>query len=212
MRTIFFGVIWVGRATVFLVGLAVVLSLTLALVADAAEARVPSLKKGVVNTVKAVTSMVGSVAGPVLRLDNNSTDASATGLDIQVEPEKAPLTVNDTAGTAKGLSADELDGQDGSSFLQPTTPIYREQNSATGTELNKRLAEATCDEGDVRLSGGFEDVDPGHGTITDSRPGGEFEDRVWEVEWDNPSNPDTGTTGDTVTVFVACADFPPLRP
>lgn len=84
-------VMWVGRATIFLVGLAVVLFLTLAIVAQAADARVPALKKGVVNTVRTMTTLVGSLTDPILKLDNNGTGPA---LQLDVEPGTAPLVVN----------------------------------------------------------------------------------------------------------------------
>jgi hypothetical protein len=71
---------------------------------------------GVVNSVNAITTLVGSVAGPSLRIDNNSTNALATALDLQVEPGKAPMRVNSSTKVTN-LNADLLDGQDSSAFL-----------------------------------------------------------------------------------------------
>jgi len=72
IRSVVSGIVWVGRATIFIVGLVVVLFLTLAIVAQAADAaRVPALKKGVVNNVRSMTTLVGSLATPILKLDNN---------------------------------------------------------------------------------------------------------------------------------------------
>jgi hypothetical protein len=71
---------------------------------------------GVVNSVNAITTLVGSVAGPSLRIDNNSTNALATALDLQVEPGKAPMRVNSSTKVTS-LNADLLDGQDSSAFL-----------------------------------------------------------------------------------------------
>jgi hypothetical protein len=123
----------VGRVAVFCVGLAVVLAMTLAIVATAAEAaRVKSLKAGVQNTVSAVTSMVGSVAGPVLRLDNNSTDSGATALDLQVEAGNAPMSVNSDTEVANltaanAANADEVDGTNftfnRTGVIQPNTSV-----------------------------------------------------------------------------------------
>src|ERR671939_547660 len=87
----------VGKVTIFMVGLAVVLFLTLAIVAQAADARVPSLKKGVVNTVNSVTTLVGTLTDPILKLDNNGT---GTALQLEVGSGNAPLVVNADAGTA----------------------------------------------------------------------------------------------------------------
>ena len=64
--------------------------------------------------------MLGSVAGPSLRVDNNSADASATALDLQVEPGKAPMSVN-SDGRVANLNADKLDGQEASAFM-PAKP------------------------------------------------------------------------------------------
>ena len=99
----------VGKVTVFLVGLAVVLGLTLAVVSPDAEARVASLKKGVSNAVNSMTTLVGSLTDPILKLDNNGTGPA---LQLDVGSGNAPLVVNTDAGTATGLSADKLDGKE----------------------------------------------------------------------------------------------------
>lgn len=106
-----------GKVTVFCAGLAVVVGLVFG-AASVAEAKVPSLRLGVSNTVKGITTMVGSIAGPVLRLDNNSNDANATGLDIQVKPGQDPITVNSDARVEK-LNADKLDDKDSGDFHTP---------------------------------------------------------------------------------------------
>lgn len=101
-------------------GLAVALALTVGVASEALAGKnsgVPTLKLGVQNTVSAVTSMVGSVAGPALKLDNNG---AGPALDLQVEPGKAPMTVNSdqkvdnlNADKVDGLSAEQLQGQQG---------------------------------------------------------------------------------------------------
>jgi hypothetical protein len=105
----------VGRAALFMVGLAVVLFLTLAVVAGSAEARVPAIKKGVVNTVSSMTTLVGSLTDPILKLDNNG---SGPALQLDAEAGNAPLVVNADAGTATNLDADELDGKTSAQFAQ----------------------------------------------------------------------------------------------
>ena len=57
-----------------------------------------------------------NVAAPALTLVNNGTQAAATALNLTVAPGKAPLTINDAAGTGTGLSADELGGRDAAAF------------------------------------------------------------------------------------------------
>jgi hypothetical protein len=116
---------WVGRATVFCVGLSVILAVILG-VATMAVAHTGDTKMvhlGHSNTSNAITKLVGSVAGPMLRLDNNSTGSAATALDLQVEPGKAPMTVNSSAKVAN-LNSDQLDGLDSTGFIQGKGNIY----------------------------------------------------------------------------------------
>ena len=65
---------------------------------------------GKTNTVNAVTRLVGSVGGPSLTIDNNSTIGAATALNLQVEAGKAPMKVNSGAKVAD-LNADKVDGK-----------------------------------------------------------------------------------------------------
>jgi hypothetical protein len=117
---------WVGRAAVLFVGLAVILALvfgaaTTALAHSGVDTKLFHL--GHSNTSNAITKLVGSVAGPMLRLDNNSTGTGATALDLQVEPGKPPMTVN--SGTkVTNLNSDKLDGIDSTSFIQGKGNIY----------------------------------------------------------------------------------------
>jgi hypothetical protein len=110
-------VMLVGRATTFMVGLAVILALTVGLASTALAGTGigARLDLGKTNTVNAVTKLVGSVAGPSLQIDNNSTNATATALDLQVEPGKAPMKVNSEAKVAN-LNADKLDGKSEADF------------------------------------------------------------------------------------------------
>src|SRR5215210_6697153 len=106
-------VAWMARTTTTLVGLAIMLALvfgvaTTALAGTGIGAR---FDLGKTNTVNQVSKLVGSVAGPSLLIDNNSTNAAATALDLQVEAGKAPMKVNSAAKVAN-LNADELDGMD----------------------------------------------------------------------------------------------------
>src|SRR5215218_1542617 len=117
-KTIFKKVVWLGRATTFLVGLAVILALTvgLATTALAGTGVGARFQLGQTNSVNAITKLVGSVAGPSLQIDNNSTNANATALDLQVEAGKAPMKVNSETKVAN-LNADKLDGLDSGAFL-----------------------------------------------------------------------------------------------
>jgi hypothetical protein len=120
------------------VGLAVILALTVGLASTALAGTGVGARfqLGQTNTVNAVTKLVGSVAGPSLQIDNNSTNAAATALDLQVEAGKAPMKVN--SGTkVTNLNADEVDGVDmplsGETFVDPPSVAAHScvQSSAT---------------------------------------------------------------------------------
>jgi hypothetical protein len=106
--------IGVGRAATYTVGLAVVLALVLG-VATAGLAAVPGdpLNLGKGNKINKLTSLAGRATGAMLRIDNNGTGPA---LDLQVEPGKAPLTVNSET-RVDGLNADKLDGVSSEGFL-----------------------------------------------------------------------------------------------
>jgi hypothetical protein len=152
-RSIFSKVMWVGRATVFVVGLAVILALTvgLATTALAGTGVGARFQLGQTNTVNAITKLVGSVAGPSLQIDNNSTNANATALDLQVEAGKAPMQVNSETKVAN-LNADKLDGLDSGAFLGPTAQLPTPTNWTTRTlasssELSRRPPTQTSSTG-----------------------------------------------------------------
>jgi hypothetical protein len=124
-KTIFKKVVWLGRATTSVVGLAVILALTVGLASTALAGTGVGARfdLGKTNTVNAVTKLVGSVAGPSLQIDNNSTNAAATALDLQVEAGKPPMKIN--SGTKViNLTADKVDGVDLplSGFVQVDPP------------------------------------------------------------------------------------------
>jgi hypothetical protein len=160
---------------------------------------------GKINTVNAITKLVGGVAGPSLQIDNNSTNASATALDLQVEPGKAPMKVNSATQVAN-LNSDLFDGKDSQEFLPAAT--YANLTGGYGTSIG-RLSQlsAFCDSGDRIISGGHREMDPGT-TFSGSFPwlGAGTIKQGWTVEWENDG------TADYMSVTAFCADFPPLRP
>ena len=117
-RAIFPRVMWVGRATVFVVGLSVVLAVVLG-VATAALAAVPGdpFRLGQVNSINAVSRLVGSVSGPLLRIDNNG---GGSALRLEANANRPPLIVNADSGKATNLNSDEFDGKDSGEFVQNT--------------------------------------------------------------------------------------------
>ena len=102
-------VMFVGRATTFMVGLAMIVALTVGVAGAAFGANGANFLLGKSNAANVITQLVGSVAGPGLQIDNNSTDAAATALDLQVEAGKAPMKVNSDTQVAN-LNADKVDG------------------------------------------------------------------------------------------------------
>ena len=96
MGRVFSKVMWVGGATIFLVGLAVILALVLgvASMAFAAAAGDP-LRLGQVNRINdALTTLIGSNSGAMMAIDNDSTAPTARALDLRVEENRAPMRVN----------------------------------------------------------------------------------------------------------------------
>ncbi len=197
MTSIVKKVMLVGRATTFTVGLAVILALTVGLASTALAGTGigARFQLGQTNTVNAVTKLVGTVAGPSLQLDNNSADANATALDLQVEPGKAPMKVNSDARVAN-LNSDKLDNLDSSAFFRSTYTKVKATNS-NGIGSPGPLDPIYCDAGDFAMGGGYSAVDSGTQIIM-NRPTSSGEG--WAVSWRN------GATIDTIEVYVVCAD------
>src|SRR3712207_4333191 len=192
-------VMFVGRATVFMVGLAMILALTVGVAGAAFGANGGNFILGQTNAASAITKLAGAagVAGPSLQIDNNSTDAAATALDLQVEAGKAPMKVNSSVKVAN-LNSDKLDNLDSRAFVSST---YSKQTSTTG-DLGAdglRFEFLLCDGDDVALSGGYSSVDAGT-VVSSSGPRfiGDNPDG-WAVRWKNDA------TADTINMLVLCA-------
>jgi hypothetical protein len=138
LNTIFSKTMWVGRATVFMVGLAVILALMFGVASTALSATGSNLILGRGNSATTVSKLTSSVAGPTLQLINKGTDAAATALNVNVSSGQAPLTVNPEAGTATNLSADELDGRDSGSFAN-ATHAHAGEDITSGTVASARI-------------------------------------------------------------------------
>ena len=152
MASVLKKVMFVGRATTFVVGLAVIVALTVGVTGAAFGANGANFVLGKTNTVNAITQLVGSVAGPSLQIDNNSTDAAATALDLQVEAGKAPMKVNSDAQVAN-LNADEVDGLNASELggLRGVEQV-RVAGQLNSTDI--KVTFATCPEGKIAIGGG----------------------------------------------------------
>ncbi len=115
MKKISAKVMWVGRATLLTVGMAVILAVVLG-IATTALAAAPGdpFRLGKSNAINKLSTLVGSTANSMLRIDNNGT---GTALDLRVEPGNAPMTV-DSDERVDNLNADRLDGNDSSKFAR----------------------------------------------------------------------------------------------
>jgi hypothetical protein len=109
---------------------------------------------GKTNTVNAITKLVGGVPGAGLVIVNNSTDPAATALNLQVEPGKAPMTVNSSAKVAN-LNADQLDGKSDTDFYAAGSKVA-DSESLDGKDFSAFGAtEVIRDQGPLPLEGTF---------------------------------------------------------
>jgi hypothetical protein len=116
LRSVGRKILWVGRTTSTVFGLALVMALLFGVATMALGATGSKFILGKANSAGDTTQLTSAVAGPVLKLVNNGTSKAASALELSVPSGKAPLKVNSGAGTATNLSADKLDGKNSSSF------------------------------------------------------------------------------------------------
>jgi hypothetical protein len=191
-------VMWVGRATVFLVGLSVILALVFGAATVALGATGGNFILGKANSAGATTKLTSSVAGATLQLVNNGT---GTALNLSVPTGKAPLTVNSTAGKATNPNADKLDGMNSTGFLSSET--YNVVGGRTVPASTTSVVQISCDAGDLATSGGYFDLDSSSEVIESFRDSVES---TWVFKISN-----IGLATDFFTVQVACSDLRPLR-
>jgi hypothetical protein len=200
VRSVVSKVMWVGRATVFLVGLAVILALVFGAASAALGANGQAWILGQPNVATAITSLggTGGVDGPMVRLTNSDADANDTALDLRVQSGEAPMRVNSERRVAN-LNADQLDGVDSARFIRWASIYERDLETTGGAGPNETATAAVgCDSGDTILSGGFTNMDNGThliGSFTGAGTGGSH-----FVQWRN------NATVDTVRILVKCAD------
>jgi hypothetical protein len=117
VRSVAKKVMWLGRATVFLMGLALMLALVFGMASTALGANGGNFILGSLNnTATAITKLTGTVGGgPALQVSNPSTATGSTALDLQVATGKAPMKVNRTTKVTN-LNSDLLDGKDSRTF------------------------------------------------------------------------------------------------
>ena len=155
LRSVVGKVMWVGRATVFLVGLAVILAALFGLASTALGANGDSLRLGLGNAATNTTSLGGVLGanGAMLRLANKNDGADDTALRLEVQAGEAPMSVN--SGTrVDGLNADRVDGQDvdriGVNGLQRVEAVSDENS------VSSKQATASCPSGKVLVGTGFD--------------------------------------------------------
>ncbi len=108
---------WVGRATVFMVGLAVMLALVLGTATTALGATGAKFILGQPNSAETTTSLVSTLTDATKSALSVTNKSGGPALSLGVLSGKAPIEVSATAGTATNLSADKLDGKDSTDFL-----------------------------------------------------------------------------------------------
>src|SRR5215213_7311133 len=111
LRTTVSKVMWVGRATVFLVGLSVILAVVFGLASAAFGTNGEAFRLGQGNVATKLTSLGGTlgVNGPMLKVANKNTGTDDTALRLEVQPGEAPMSVN-SATKVTDLNADQVDG------------------------------------------------------------------------------------------------------
>ena len=122
VRSIAAKVMWVGRATVFLVGLAVVLALVLGAASVALGADGDFFKVGRTNLADSVSKLTKSGAGPALDLRVDSGPPLAVNRQAKV--------ANLNADKVDGFSSEQLRGAYASVINTDSTPSFDETRTA----------------------------------------------------------------------------------
>jgi hypothetical protein len=112
------GILWLGRGAATMMGLVIILALMLGVTtrALAGTGVGANFDLGQTNTVDALSRLVGTTNNPLLRIDNNNGGASATALDLRVEPGQAPMKV-DSSTKVVDLNVDQVDSKSAGAFL-----------------------------------------------------------------------------------------------
>jgi hypothetical protein len=213
MRSAAAKVAWLGRTASMVFGLALVMALVLG-VGGAVLAAVPGdpFKLGRVNATTALRGTApnggallslqrSSGIGPVLKVEAIDDGGFARrGIDITVPAGQSPVSANQDAGKSN-LNVNLLDGKDSSAFLPGETYTHF-GDTITFSDRQTRFVRASCDPGDVALSGG-------HDFSTTETPVvlreiTQFNQHELEI---------IAPRGNSINAqaAVVCADLPPLR-
>lgn len=141
MNSIFGKVVWLGRATVFLVGLAVILAAVFTVSSMAFAANGQPLILGKKNVATAVTTFVKKGPGPAIR--------------FLARPGQPPMAVN-TAVRVNKLNADRVDGKNSTDFLDGRVTTVQNQTGLISSPPNGGGANISveCPAGHKAIGGG----------------------------------------------------------
>jgi len=147
-------VMWVGRATVFLVGLAVILAVVLGVASTAFGANGGNFILGSLNnTATALTKLTGNVNGSAMQVVNNNPDANDSAVNLSVQSGEAPMKVNSTTKVAS-LNADQLDGKDATALALTTNSNHQPTGDTTTGGCTTVLAFNECAPVTVKVPAG----------------------------------------------------------
>lgn len=128
-------VMWVGRAAVFLVGLAVILALILGMASTALGANgQPFVLGKAANSASKATGLVGKIADTTKAALSVTNTRGGPAVDLRVgnasvpADDVAPMKVNSNHLVAN-LNADRLDGRDASDIAEDARPFAASVNA-----------------------------------------------------------------------------------
>jgi hypothetical protein len=192
-------VYWLGRATTYALGLVVLIGLILGPVSLGLAAVGDPLRLGKGNNAGGrVTSVVASLAGPVLKLTNQG---SGPALDLRVQGDAPPLMVNSSTKVTS-LNADELDGKDAGNFISEGINTYQQDNNFSITSGNQGDSSASCDADDLLAQGGYLNTTANVRIIASAPESA----TTYTVNWEMFAGSEA-----SLTVRALCYDLPPFR-
>ncbi|MGH3087858.1 MAG: hypothetical protein ACRDSJ_11150 [Rubrobacteraceae bacterium] len=136
MKSISSKVMWIGRATVFLIGLSVILAVVMGVASMAFAKNGKPFILGKNNVASAITTLIKQGPGPALNLRVDSGP---------------PLKVN-SAEVVPNLNADKLDGRDASTFADGAGGVASNADELDGKdsdELPGAVAQMAAIKGDT---------------------------------------------------------------
>jgi hypothetical protein len=214
LRSMASKVAWVGKTASMVFGLALVVALILGVASVALSATGGNFILGKANEATTVSKLTASIAGPALTLVNQSTDAAATALNINVASGKAPLRVNAAAGTATNLSADELDGKDFSDFYAQGSKVADSANADQADQATSASSAADADTLDGTDSSEFLSTDQRLTTDNVAQAAGtitlDFESIGAQSCTDRTVSAGTDLSNDVVAVTLGSNELLPL--